>query len=745
MKTARLLIASIAVMLSATAPPAHAQESVDLVQAFEDAVNALATDGGQIPFVWEQLPDSAGVTDGENDLFTLFGGEPTFRPGYLDLLESSQFGFTLPRDAFQALFGEDGVLDCARPEVSCPLYDTTARPFADGVFVVGFRLAAPPEPSRREALTLAVLANDDDFPTFQDPRPFSPFVDTNDAWRLDLTAEADAVAFLQVVSGPYEEFHTDARVLLHGDLAWFLIPPSEFPVRGTITGVRAHTFAVPQPNAGINAQVADVDGPANAPALTTPVGQSGELRLSPPPEEPVSPPPSPVQESPPAESPAGGGTAGSEAASSDLINWVLIAVGIIAAIVGFLLFGGWIWGTKEDEKPAAPGYGPTRERPKKEDIGPPGPGHTTGRTSPPPPASTPPPTPTEYAACDWAVYYVTDAGRELLRPAKGRECCVYTISVFLSVDRLDQAARGRQEGVTPDAPNARLRIPSFTLEPHGLGARVEAAVRSGPAEDLGWMQGLGLPSQPTAVAPYRQSRSHEEPPEVSAHVAWVIANVVKVNLESMCPGHVNRYTALAAGNIASNADLECTYQGPPECPVEFTAAGWVQGKVDIDIEYDMKHQLGSDPDELEPVAPEGTPFHAITDLHDHERRDRLHHEAAEIAGDEASKQDDYLWLVFHTGLVAEAATIVPESAWPATGRITALVGSTVEHGATIAAEMERVDCLSGPCCGLTACECAPALQLRFAGPLGVIEVDGTSYRITPDPGPVGTGRAWTLG
>jgi hypothetical protein len=145
------------------------------------------------------------------------------------------------------------------------------------------------------------------------------------------------------------------------------------------------------------------------------------------------------------------------------------------------------------------------------------------------------------------------------------------------------------------------------------------------------------------------------------------------------------------------------------------------------------------------VAPEGTPFHGISDLHDHERRDRLHYEASEVANDEANLEGDALWLTFETGLVADAGTIVPEAVWPATGRVTALVGSAVEHGATIDAEMQRVDCLSGPCCGFSACTCAPKLRLHFAGDVGVIEADGTSYRITPKPGPVGAGRAWQLG
>jgi hypothetical protein len=315
----------------------------------------------------------------------------------------------------------------------------------------------------------------------------------------------------------------------------------------------------------------------------------------------------------------------------------------------------------------------------------------------------------------------------------------------MNVDRLDQTARGRRDGVAPGAPDQRLRIPAIEFHPHGLGAKVEASVRTGPAEDRSWMHGEGAAQHPTAVPPPRQDRAHEEPPEVTAHVAWVISNVVKVDLESDCPGHVNRYSILGAGAIRANADLECTYAGPPECPIEFTAAGWVQGKADIDLEYDLKHQLGSDPDELEPSAPDDTPFVPIADLHDHERRDRLHYEAADVGTDEKDKQDDGLWLAFHTGLVAEAGTIVPGSIASATGRVTALVGSTVEHGVTISGEMERVDCRSGPCCGHGACECAPALQLRFAGPVGLIEVDGKSYRLTPDPGPVGTGRAWTLG
>lgn len=720
--TIRSAVAVIAFALAMAPASALAQEPVDLVQGFLGALNELSGDQ-ELGFAWETDPRSVDVSDDIGDAYTLEGGAPASPPGFVDLVQESQFGISFERATLQALFGQDGALGCERPEISCPAYDTRIRPFADGAIVVGMQLADEPALAGNETLTLAVLANDDDFPTAQDPRPASPFFGTNKAWRLDLGVDGDAVAFLQVAAGGFQEFHTDARVVVLGELAWFVIPPAEFPLETTVIGFDAHSYYQdgPDPATGVADSVTDVNPRGELPA---PQGLLARLLSQPRPI--VEIPEESQAEGSPAEGfdPGVGEVATEE--EGDLWDWTLVWVGVVAIVGGGLL----IW------EPWA----------SEEDIGPPGPGHTVTRTEPPSePASAPPPPPVEYAACDWAVYYEKDAGRELLRPANGRECCVYTISVNMTIEVNELAARGRQEGVTPDALHARTRIPALTLDAHGLGARVEAAVRSGPAEDLGWMQGLGEPKAPQDVSAFRQRRSHEEPPEVAAHVGWVVANVVQIQLESMCPGHINRYTGSASSVIAANADVECTYTGPPECPVEFTAAGWVQGKVGIFMDYDLKHQLGSDPEELEPVAPEGTPFHPIADLHDHERRDRLHYEASEVGSDEANLQDDFLWLTFETGMVADAATIVPESIWPATGRVTALAGSTVEHGATIDAEMERVDCLNGPCCGFSACTCAPKLQLRFAGPIGVIEVDGSSYRLTPAPGPVGAGRAWALG
>jgi hypothetical protein len=727
-RTVRLLFVSLALTLLTT--PAAAQES-DLVDALIEAMNAMVAEAGGPGLEWARVPEATSISDPTGDLFTLGAGTPSFAPGWTDLTASSAFEW----ESARRLLRDAGFLDCERSEVACPTYETETAPFGGGIVTVGLQLAEALAPGGTEVFTGAVLGLDDRIPAAEDPRPNSPYAGTNLAWRVDVDAQGGQVRFFQVVGGVYQEFHTDARVLIDGNHVFFLVPSGEF---ANVVGYRAHTFGVPGENAAPEEQVADVDGPADAPLLTEPGGATGELRLSPPPEEPSpSPSPSPSPAESPTTSPSprrtfdpGVGEVAEE--GDDLWGWLLVAIGIAALLGGGLLFFGWPPGTRERGKPGPP-HGPTRERGKP----PPAP------EEPAPAGGVPPPT--EYAACDWAVYYRTDAGRTLLRPARGRECCVYTVSVFLTVEERELAARGRQEGVTAGAPNARLRMPHLVLEPHGLGAHVETGVRSGPAEDLAWMQGLGEPRLPDEVDPYRQLRSHQEPPEVAAHAAWVVANVVKVDLESMCPGHVNRYSGHVSGHIAMNADVECTYQGPPECPVEFTAAGWVQGKAGIFVDYDLTHQLGSDPDELEPVAPEGTPFHGITDLHDHERRDRLHYEASEVANDEANLQDDSLWLTFESGLVADAGTIVPPSIWPATGRVTALVGSSVEHGATIDAEMTRVDCVTGPCCGFSACTCAPRLQLRFGGDFGVIEVDGTSHRITPAPGPVGAGRAWKLG
>jgi hypothetical protein len=101
--------------------------------------------------------ESVSVTDATDDLFTLEGGSLE-GPGYVDIVETEQFGFTLTDDAFTSLFGEDGALACDPPRVSCPTYDIQTEPFAEGVFVVGIELAEAPAVSGTDVLTVAVLA-----------------------------------------------------------------------------------------------------------------------------------------------------------------------------------------------------------------------------------------------------------------------------------------------------------------------------------------------------------------------------------------------------------------------------------------------------------------------------------------------------------------------------------------------------------------------------------------------------------
>ncbi len=342
-----LVMLSIPACLVLGALPVAAQEQIDLVVAFPEALTTLAGEGTD-PFAWSTVPEAATAFDGADDLFTLAGDAQTSAPPYVDLVQSSQFGFEYPRAVFRMLFGNGGPLDCGRPEVSCPRYDTETDPFADGAFVVGFQLAAVPEPSGPEAFTVAILAHDDDFPTFQDPRPASPFVGTNKAWRFDLSAQADAVSFLQVAGGTYQEFHTDARVLLEGDHGWVLIPAAEFPLESTIDGQRAHTYWVASPEAPPEDEAADVDGEGTSPTLTTPVGQTGELELAAaePPAE--SPTPTPTR-SPPSETPAAGGEASAAEEGDRITPLVLILIigGLIAMVIGLFLLWPWIRCWKE--------------------------------------------------------------------------------------------------------------------------------------------------------------------------------------------------------------------------------------------------------------------------------------------------------------------------------------------------------------------------------------------------------------
>ncbi len=347
----RLVLLVLTGVSALPAQTAAAQTPVDLVEQLVAKLTTAAGTGEDV-FAWDELPQTSQATDETDDLFVVEGGTPSYRPPSADLVQESQFGTTFSDQAFRELFGKDGALDCEAATVSCASYGSRANRFADGAIVVGFQLAGTAEVSGTEALTIAVLANDDDFPTFQDPRPASPFVDTNKAWRLDLSANGDTVSYLQVTGGPFQEFRTDARVLLTGEMGWFFIPPSEFPLASTITGFDVHSFAVPGPDAPAKQQAADTVGSVAPRTLSVPVGPTALMLFAP--VTVASPTTSPSQSASPVPDSGDGQAASDSSPNLALLMGLVFLAAVMIYLGAALLIGSWPFPRKEEPTPLPP-------------------------------------------------------------------------------------------------------------------------------------------------------------------------------------------------------------------------------------------------------------------------------------------------------------------------------------------------------------------------------------------------------
>ena len=278
---------------------------VDLVTELPAALSANGAD-----VVWDALPDATTQADPGGDQFTIDAGTPKDPAASGDLVQGDQFGFGYPAPARRDLFGPGGALACDATGVACPAYDTTAGPFAKGAIVVGFQLAAPATVQGPELLTVAVHAADDDYPTAVDPRPGSVFPGTNQLWRLDLSAQGAAVRYLQLAGGTFQEFHTDARVLVDGDHGWFFIPQSEYHLAHTVVGWDLEAYWLPSADSPANRQAIDNLGNLTPRRLLVPADVSGRLaQAAPSPSASASPVASPTgAPSTPAPGTTSGGT-----------------------------------------------------------------------------------------------------------------------------------------------------------------------------------------------------------------------------------------------------------------------------------------------------------------------------------------------------------------------------------------------------------------------------------------------------
>lgn len=427
---------------------------------------------------------------------------------------------------------------------------------------------------------------------------------------------------------------------------------------------------------------------------------------------------------------------------SQFVTIAVIVVGGIAVVVGF-----WI-------------YYRTRERGRPETETP-GVSTDDGEGGDDPRDTGPPVVYGEeidHTQCDWALYVSDGGNRKLLRPADGHECCVYDIVISTVVDDHDEAARGRQDAesshVADASPDERTRIPDVGFGQGGGGLWGWASARSGPAGRLDWMQGLGDPRENAGrvtdhspLVQVEQTRTLEEGPELAAYLTHLETTVITATLEAECPGHTNTYTLDGTSQANVQASYECTNRSPgPECPIEFTASGWIDAYVAGDLTYAASQEVGSDVDEIEPLAErvrrrmEAAGPVTMTDSHDHATRARDTFEDLQTGNGANVVLKDALTITMASGLVLDAGTIVPVATWPTTERVTADIYADLNHDITVDAKMERGDCAATACGGHGDCLCAPEFNLVVRGNDARLTVEGITYRLVR-PAPDGT---WAL-
>lgn len=369
---------------------------------------------------------------------------------------------------------------------------------------------------------------------------------------------------------------------------------------------------------------------------------------------------------------------------------------------------------------------------------------TRGRPEPPPMA----PTPADdepSGGCDWALYVVDGTTRTVLRPADGMECCVYEVAITTFSDVHDEAVKGRQDATSPQGVEAsvdeRLRMADLEYGYSGSSLWGWVSARSGPAGRLDWMQGLGDPREragrvvdASPEAQVSQLRALEEGPELAASLTHLESTAVHVTLTAGCPGHDNTYAVEGNSEAYLRSTYECTNAAPgPECPVEFTAAGWVEGLVAGDLAYYVGEDAASDVDEIEPVAErlrqlldEASPV-ALTDSHDHATRARDTFESSKTgSGTSVVRRDDLqVWLL--SGLRLHAGTTVPVAVWSSTERVSADIYTDLLHDLSVSATMDRGNCEGSSCGGHGRCRCTPTFKLNVVGSQATLTVDGTDF------------------
>ncbi|MBI2168795.1 MAG: hypothetical protein HYU28_04735 [Actinobacteria bacterium] len=350
--------------------------------------------------------------------------------------------------------------------------------------------------------------------------------------------------------------------------------------------------------------------------------------------------------------------------------------------------------------------------------------------------------------CDWAAYWEADGKRTVLREPAGHECCVYVLSLTMTVERAAFAVQGRQDDPAVEGPGGRLRIPLNHLNGSGLDVWGKAGARNGPSGALEWMQGLG-------DAPGREAAGEDRPPgrgeisdadnrsgvepfdepfDPSSSIDWQELHVLRARLESECPDHRHRYACEGLSDVDILPGHECTNADPGNaCPVQAPAVGRASVGLEGGLQYFQQVEAG----------------HLPQQPSDHEHPNRPRQEAATRGtGRDARPVDgDSLQIDIRNEVVIGAGTRVPASAWATTDRVTAEIEAYVEHNISVDAKMQRSSaCDAGACCG-RECRCDPAFKLDLVNGVGKLVVDGRTWRVDLDPTPPrrpGASAPWTV-
>ncbi len=349
---------------------------------------------------------------------------------------------------------------------------------------------------------------------------------------------------------------------------------------------------------------------------------------------------------------------------------------------------------------------------------------------------------TDHHNCDWAVYFNSGGNRQVLRPAKGHECCVYDLDVRTVNPVFEEAAKGRQDGRNPQgedaSPDERLRIFDYGMGSDGANVKGYASTRTGPAGRQDWMHGLGDPVFEAGWKSTAEGEQHdqmkplEEPVDAGVSLRYQATTTLKANLTAGCPDYENTYSLNASSGVSMFATQECTNGRPgPECPVELTASGMLDASVRGDLAYPLVMKAATYPDELERKSPEWLegPIGGI-DSHDHATRPRTAWEDTDANTGANVVKKDATTVALTTLMHLDSGQIVPIEVWDTTERVTTHIQAELDHTLDVSGEMTTI-CTDG-CGGHGRCDCSPNFAVKLIGGKGTIAVDGEVFDIERD-------------